>query len=391
MEEVKEFNYDFFVSHTKSEATACARYLKLLLTQYNSNLKIFYDSDDLIDLNQLNQYITNTNKIIILLTKKYFKSFWCFFEFMVFTKLEKDIICFMFPDDKNYLVNWIANLTDIKLKKIYDRFTPYQKRYIRQLDIDNYEHFFKKMCTLIKNLNKIEIKKITDSLNIFRKTVLTEMKDHIKLTDSITEKEIKGEEPSCDLTQDGSPNIILVGHLDHEIVSIAKIIRYFLKQKEKKACLFFKETDTIKLSRCNSVVIVLLYDDCLEKIEFAKNLLSLHKESTKDNIKIIFQGILVDHKFKFIETEEIEDIVEKLSLSEDDKQTLIEIYIMLIKQYISIPFDSYQSLNILNVQFLLIVKRLISFLPDCYENMLGKKRNTEEQKETLTLRRSGTM
>jgi hypothetical protein len=107
------------------------------------------------------------------------------------------------------------------------------------------------------------------------------------------------------------------------------MITYFFELK--KSLSIFKEANTIQFSECNSVAIVVLYDDCLEKIEFEK-------------------------------TEEIAGIVEKLSLSEDDKQTLIEIYIMLIKHNISMSFDSYQSLDILNTQMKLIIHRIIFFL-----------------------------
>lgn len=365
-------NYDFFVSHTKSEATASARYLKILLIQYKSTLKIFYDSDDLIDLNNLYQYINHTTKIIILLTEKYFKSFWCFFEFMVFTKLKKkeDIICFMFHDCKKYLDSWIKNVQSHKLKKRYNRFTPYQKEYIKkQLKDDISDDFFNKMYVLIKNMQIIEIEQLSSiisNINLFRDTALFYMKDHI---DSISDTNISDVTNnlsllSCCTSEDLAKNIILVGYLHHEIVSIAKIIRFLFKQSRINTCLFFKETDTIKIESCNTVVIVLLYDNCLEKIEFAENLLSINKFSDKSN-KIIFQGIQVDYKFKYLETEEIEDIVERLLLNDDDKQILIGIYIMLIKQYISIPFDSYQSLDILNTQLSLIKKRLIYFLPNC--------------------------
>jgi hypothetical protein len=361
--------YDFFISHKKSEATASARYLKLLLIYYKSKLKIFYDSDDLIDLNDLYQYINHTKTIIILLTKKYFRSFWCFFEFMVFTMLQKKIICFMFPDSKNYLDSWITNIKSSKLIKRYNSFTPYQKEYIKkQLKDDISDDFFDNMCDSIKNMQIIKIKELsstTSNINIFRNTVLKTMRKHLSIT--LDSSVIKKSDPSCKALQDSSNNIILVGYLHHEIVSIAKIIRFLFKESKIGTCLFFKDTDSIRLSNCNTVAIVLLYDNCLENTEFVNNLLSLNKFSDETN-KIIFQGIQVDNKFKYLEIEEIEDIVDQLSFNDDDKQILTDIYIMLIKQYISIPFDSYQSLDILKTQLSLIIKRLIYFLPNCYNS-----------------------
>lgn len=377
--------YYFFISHKKIEATACARYLKLLIHRYDSNLKVFYDSDDLIDLNKLYYYIDNSGIIIILLTDNYFNSFWCFFEFMVFTILNKPLVCFIFSENKTIL-------TSINLKDIYNGFNEYQKNYIS--DNINKVSITKDVVIVMSEMqtkisllisDSILIPPFTDvdtNINLFRDSALIKIDTIIK-----SAKTTSSDTTSFDITSSDTTStkyntclsilkdnrycennivskFITVGYKNWEVVSIAKIIKHLCitDLRIDSYLLFDKNIGSITTNKCNTVIIVLLYGDCLMQSQFADNLLFIYEKDTG----IIFQGIKVDTNFEYPEIDKIDEIVKKLYPTDIQKKTTIRnIYIMLIKQYISIPFDSYQSLDILKIQLLQIIKRLSHFLPNC--------------------------
>lgn len=390
--------YHFFISHKKSEATSCARYLKLLLQRYDRNLKIFYDSDDLIDLNQLKKYIEDTSTIIILLTENYFNSFWCFFEFMIFTVLNKPLVCFIFSEDN-------TKFESINLENIYDGFNKYQQKYITDIIAGDISTVLSDMhIKIISLISDSEIiptfTDVNTNINLFRDTALIKMDTIIKNakftgiestgSDSTSAKSIGTESTGSDSTSVESTRtehniclsflkdtrycentdlskFILVGYKKWEVISTAKIIKYLcITDLEISPYLLFDTTNlNINFNKCNTVVIVLLYDECLIDAQFANNLLFIHEEAKKSDKTIIFQGLKVDTNFEYLEIDKIDEITEKLYSGDINKKSAIQsIYIMLIKQYISIPFDSYQSLDILKIQLLQIKKRLLHFLPE---------------------------
>merc|ERR1712159_475797 len=71
--------FQFFLCHHKAGAGAFSRTLKLFLSkQKNVTRKIFMDSDDLQDLDQLFGYVcTHTENFVIIVSPEIFKRPWC--------------------------------------------------------------------------------------------------------------------------------------------------------------------------------------------------------------------------------------------------------------------------------------------------------------------------
>ena len=73
----KQNRYTTFLSHHKASSGILCRYLKIVMTK-NARVKVFYDSDDLLNLGDLFETLrTRTDSLLAVLTPGFLHSVWC--------------------------------------------------------------------------------------------------------------------------------------------------------------------------------------------------------------------------------------------------------------------------------------------------------------------------